>query len=184
MRNDVIDNHIESFSANGDDYAVMIMANRNLFNSILNNFLISSNGAKRADGAVYAKYGTVKDNAPIDIYVSAAGSDETGDGGVYNPYASIAKAIENSLNHAIIYVGSGHYNETNIDINKNVTIHGNGENVIIDAQSGQLFNIAQNGILSISGVIIQNAHNVEGGSAFINNGKLSIVNSSIRIRWC
>lgn len=83
------------------------------------------------------------------------------------------------MNHAIIYVGSGHYNETNININKNVTIRGNGENVIIDAQSSQLFNISKNGILSINGVIIQNAHNVEGGPAFINNGKLSIVNSSI-----
>ncbi len=179
MRNDVVDNHIESFSANGDDYAVMITVNRNLFNSIVNNYLVSSNGAKRADEAVYAKYGTVKDNTPIDIYVSADGSDETGDGGIHNPYASISKAIENSLNHAIIYVGSGYYNEANITINKNVTICGNGENVIIDAQSGQLFNIAQNGILSINGIIIQNAHNVDGGSAFINNGKLSIVNSSI-----
>ena len=179
MRNEVVDNHIESFSANGDDYAVMIMANRNLFNSIVNNFLVSSNGAKRANEAVYSQYGTVKDNTPIDIYVSADGSDETGDGSIYNPYGSITKAIEKSLNHAIIYVGSGHYNETNININKNVTIRGNGENVIIDAQSSQLFNISKNGILSINGVIIQNAHNVEGGPAFINNGKLSIVNSSI-----
>ena len=179
-RNDVIDNHIESFSRNGDDYAVMIIANKNLYNSITNNFLMSSNGAKRANEAVYAQYGTVKDNAPIDIYVSASGSDETGDGSIYRPYASITKAIENSLNHAVIYVGSGHYNETDININKNVTICSNGENVIIDAQSSQLFNIAQNGILSINGVIIQNAHNLNGGSAFINNGKLSIVNSSIR----
>ena len=179
VRNNVTDNHIESFSENGDDYAVMIIANRNFYNSITHNFLISSNGAKRANDAVYTQYGTVKDNAPIDIYVSVNGSDETGDGGIDNPYVSITKAIEKSLNHAIIYVGLGYYNETNININKNVTIHSNGENVIIDAQSSQLFNITQNGILSINGVIIKNAHNVDGGPAFINNGKLFISNSLI-----
>ena len=179
MINEVINNHIESFSKNGDDYAVMVIANSNLHNTIINNFLISSNGAKRANEAVYSKYGTIKDNTPIDLYVSANGSDESGDGSIYNPYASISKALENSLNHAVIYVVSGQYNETNLIINKNVTIHGNGENVIIDAQSGQLFDIAQNGILSIYGIIIQNAHNVDGGSAFINNGKLSISNSVI-----
>ena len=179
VRNDVINNHIESFSVNGDDYAVMIIANANLYNSIINNYLISSNGAKRANDAVYTKYGTVKDNTPIDIYVSENGSDETGDGSIYNPYASISKAIENSLNHAIIYVEAGYYNETNINIYKNVTISSNSKNVIIDAQCSQLFNITRNGILSINGVIIQNAHNLDGGSAFINNGKLSIVNSII-----
>ncbi len=179
VRNDVIDNHIESFSLTGDDYAVMIIANANFYNSIINNYLISSNGAKRANEAVFTKYGTVKENTPIDIYVSAKGSDMSGDGSIYNPYASISKAIENSLNHAIIYVEPGYYNETNISINKNVTIRSNSENVTIDAQSSQLFNIAPNGILSINGITIKNAYNVDGGSAFINNGKLSIENSVI-----
>ena len=178
-KNNVIDNHIESFSVNGDDYAVMIIANENFYNSITDNFLISSNGAKKSNEAVYAKYGTVKDNTPVDVYVSVNGSDKTGDGSISSPYASIAKAIENSLNHAIIYVDSGYYNETNINIDKTITIRSNGENVIIDAQSNQLFNISQKGILSINGITIQNAHNVEGGSAFINNGKLSITNSII-----
>lgn len=180
MRNNVVNNHIESFSPNSDDYAVMVMTNSNLYNSIINNFLISSNGAKRADDAVYCKYNTVRDNTPIDLYVSVNGSDESGDGSIYNPYATISKALENSLSHAVIYVGSGYYNETNIIINKNVTIQATGENVIIDAQSGQLFNIEKKGILTINGIIIQNAHNVNGGSAFINNGKLSIINSLIR----
>ncbi len=178
-KNDVINNHIESFSANGDDYAVMIISDINLHNNVINNYLISSNGSKRADEAVYYKYGTIKNNTPIDIYVSANGSDESGDGSIYSPYASISKAIENSLNHAVIYVDPGQYNETDIIIDKNVTIHSNGENVIIDAQSGQLFNITQSGILSINGITIQNAHNVDGGSVFMNNGKLSILNSVI-----
>ena len=178
-KNNVIDNHIESFSVNGDDYAVMIIANENFYNSITDNFLISSNGAKKSNEAVYAKYGTVKDNTPVDVYVSVNGSDKTGDGSISSPYASIAKAIENSLNHAIIYVDSGYYNETNINIDKTITIRSNGESVIIDAQSNQLFNISQKGILSINGITIKNAHNVEGGSAFINNGKLFIANSII-----
>lgn len=179
MRNNIINNHIESFSKNADDYAVMIINTRNSYNNVINNYLISSNGSRRSNEAVYAKYDVVKDNTPIDVYVSMNGSDETGDGSIYNPYASITKAISNSLDHSTIYVSSGYYNESNINITRNVTIWGYGGNVIIDAESKQLFNISRNGILSISRITIQNAHNVEGGSAFINNGKLYISNSAI-----
>lgn len=180
MRNNVVDNHIVSTSLNGDDYAVRIIANSNLYNSVINNFLISSNGSKRADNAVLAKFGYVHSNSPIDLYVSANGSDLTGDGSSKRPYASISKAVENALNHAVIYVEGGYYNESDIIVDKNITIFAaNPREVIIDAGLKQLFNISKEGILSLNGVVIQNAHNQIGGSAVINDGKLTIINSVI-----
>lgn len=179
-RNNITENHIESFSSNADDYAVTIISSRNLFNHVVKNFLVSSNGSKRADSAVNAYFEIVNTNSPIDIYVSPNGDDVNGDGGRYHPFASISKAVSNAYNHAIIYVADGYFNESDINIDKNLTLIAlNPQNVIINACEQQLFNISKEGTLLINGVVIQNAHNVEGGSAFVNNGKLLIQNSII-----
>lgn len=180
LKNTIVENHIESYSVNADDYAITVVSNRNLSNIIAKNFLMSSNASKRANEAVNALYEIVKSNTPIDVYVSVNGSDD-GDGSMYNPYASISKAINSTLNHAVIYINDGYYNESDIIIDKNLTIRAINQNkVIIDAQSKQLFNITETGIFALNGVIIQNAYNEYGGSVFINNGKLTIQNSEIR----
>ena len=64
--NTVIENYIVSYSLNANDYAVSIISNKKLSNSIIKNYLISSNGFKRANYAVYAPFDLVKDNSPFD----------------------------------------------------------------------------------------------------------------------
>ena len=178
--NVVSGNNIESYSANCNDYAVMIVSKRNLSNQVFKNYLLSSNGLKRANSAVLAPFDYVDKNTPLDIYVSVNGDDATGDGSLSNPYATIHNAVENSLNHAIIYVDDGYYNESNITIDKDLSIVAiNPGNVLIDAGFNQLFNITSNGILLIDSLIIQNAYDEIGGSVFINNGNLYIYDSVI-----
>ena len=179
--NEVSENSIISFSRSDDDYAVMVKSDEGFSNVIIKNYLISSNGLRMADGAVMAPYDTVHSNTPADVYVSMAnGSDVSGDGSKEKPYASISKAIENALNHSTIHIHDGTYIESKIDVDKEVFIFSvNPGRVIIDANQSQLFNIGESGLLSVNGVQIRNAHNVDGGSAFINNGQLIIENSVI-----
>ena len=177
--NEISQNRIISHSENPQEYAVEIIGDRNMDNRVVKNYLISANGLKYADEAVRAEFDVVDLNAPRDVFVSANGSDVTGDGSESNPYRTIAKAIENALNHSIIYVSCGNYNESDILINKNLTLISLGGKSSIDCAGNQLFNISEHSSFTISGFIIKNAHNVEGGSVFINNGRLTISNSCI-----
>ena len=97
--NIVSENYIVAFSKNADDYAVISMSTPESFNTIVKNFLVSSNGSKRSDMAVYGLYDIVHTNTPMDIYVSPNGSDVTGGGTIYAPYKTLSKAVENALNH-------------------------------------------------------------------------------------
>lgn len=177
--NNVTGNDIFSFSVNADDYAVIVMSDRNSFNSIVKNYLISSNGTKKANFAVYSPFDVVDRNTPMNIYVAINGSDVYGDGTMNNPYSSISYAVKNALNHTIIYVGDGIYFESGIIVDKDLEIVATSSNVGIDAKHNQLFNITEFGFLSISSINIQNAYDEMGGSVFINGGSLSIINSTI-----
>ena len=178
--NNVTGNHIISNSFNRDDYAIVIVSSKNKSNYIIKNYLVSSNGLKRANDAVLAPFDVVDRNTPLDIYVSVNGSDVDGDGSIVNPYASISKAVKNSLNHSVIYIGDGYYNESEITIDKDLSIIAiNPQNVIIDAQTKQLFRIKSKSSLLVDSLIIKNAHDEMGGSVFINNGELYIYNSII-----
>ena len=94
-------------------------------------------------------------NTPRDVFVSANGSDVTGDGSESNPYQTISKAVENALNHSIIYVSYGNYDESNISINKNLTLISLGGKSTVDCGGSQLFNISEQSSFSISGFIIK-----------------------------
>lgn len=178
--NVVYSNSIESYSAGFNDYAVVIVSDGNLSNQVVKNYLISSNGLKKANSAVSAPFDYVDMNTPIDVYVSLDGDDIRGNGTLMNPYATITKAVEKSLNHAVIYVADGYYVESNITVDKDLSIVAlHSGNVFIDANSTQLFTITKNGALLIDSVIIQNAYDEIGGSVFINNGDLCIINSVI-----
>ncbi|WP_405294408.1 right-handed parallel beta-helix repeat-containing protein [Methanobrevibacter sp.] len=179
--NVVSENDIISHSKTGDDYAVMIKSDEALFNEVIKNYLISSNGLKIADGAVYAPFDTVHSNTPADVFVSCVnGSDITGDGSKEKPYASISHAIENALKHSTIHIYGGTYTEFNITVDKDINLVSlNPGKVIIDAEQSQLFDIEKSCSMLISGVVIRNAHNVNGGSAFVNRGQLVIDNSII-----
>lgn len=177
--NTVTMNDVLSYSADSKDYAVVVISDRNLGNSIYKNYLISSNGAKKSNFAVYAPFDFVDRNTPLNIYVSVNGSDIYGDGSISNPYASISAAVKNALNHAIIYVSDGYYYESDITVDKDLQIIASNQSVVIDAGFKQLFTITQQGSLCIDSIYITNAYSEYGGSAFINRGELSIINSSI-----
>ena len=114
--NEISQNRIISHSENPHEYAVEIISDKNLDNKVVKNYLISANGLRYADEAVNAEFDMVDLNTPRDVFVSANGSDVAGDGSESNPYQTISKAIENALNHSIIYVSYGNYNESNIRI--------------------------------------------------------------------
>lgn len=178
--NVVYANSIESYSADSNDYAVAIISEENLSNQVVKNYLISSNGLKKANSAVSAPFDYVDMNTPIDVYVSLDGDDVKGNGSITNPYATIVEAVAKSLNHAVIYVADGCYIGSDITVDKDLSIVAiNPGSVLIDANSTQLFTITENGALLIDSVIIQNAYDEIGGSVFINNGNLRIVNSVI-----
>jgi hypothetical protein len=175
--NEIKFNRIVSSSKEGQDYAVVIVSENN---TVTNNYLTSSNGFKRGDDAVKAINNTVQDNVPVVIYVSVNGT-ANGNGSFDNPYPTIKKAIEKCLSGAIIYVLPGMYNESNITVDKNVTLTAiNMEgNTYINALNSQLFNIKKRGILSVNSLKIFNGFSVEGGSLFNNLGTLMINNSLI-----
>ena len=120
------------------------------------------------------------DNVPVDVYVSLNGSEE-GNGTFENPYSTIKKAIENSPSGAVIHILPGMYNESDIVIDKNITLTAiNLEgNTYINALNNQLFKINEGGILTINALKIFNGFCVEGGSLFNNLGLLMINNSVI-----
>lgn len=169
-------NRIISNSNNGQDYAIVIDSDNN---SVTNNYLISSNGFKKGNSAVNATNNIVHDNLPVEIYVSTNGSEE-GNGTFENPYPTIKKAIESCLSGSIIYIFPGMYDESNIEINKNITLTAiNLGTTYINALNNQLFRIGKNGTLSINALRIFNGFTCNGGSLFQNYGNLFINNSII-----
>ena len=173
-------NRIVSRSADGKDWAVLFDTKSSLSNVIANNYLTASNGYLRGNSAVKAANELVCNNTPFNLYVSA-NTNGTEDGTIEHPYSSIAKALQNSLSGSIIYVLPGYYNETNLVIDKNITITAinNEGNVYIDALNDRLFNITGTGILTVNALKIFNGYSVEGGSLFHNMGTLIINNSMI-----
>lgn len=175
--NEIKFNRIISYSKKGQDYAIVIDSDDN---TVTNNYLISSNGFKKGNDAVNAVNNIVHDNIPADVYVSLNGS-ENGNGSFDNPYSSIKKAIEKSPSGAIIHILPGMYNESDIIIDKNITLTAiNLEgNTYINALGNQLFKINERGILTVNALKIFNGFCVEGGSLFNNLGLLIINNSVI-----
>lgn len=177
-KNNIVSNFIISSSVNGGDYAIMLIEDENLFNNIYLNYLISDKGNKRADEAVYSLHELIEGNTPYVIYVSDEGSDIAGDGSESNPYSTIAYALSKSFNHAVINVIKGTFIESNLIIDKNITISA-VNSVVINANNQQLFTIASNGTLTVNGIAFKNGFDVDGGSLFKNNGSLFIYNSVI-----
>lgn len=178
--NDIEFNKIYSYSKDGKEYAVLFDTIESLSNTVANNYLISSNGYRRGNDAVYAIFELVCNNTPVTIYVSI-NSTEDGDGSFENPYSSIHQALNNSLSGAIIYILPGYYNESNLTIDKNITLTAinNDGSVYIDALNNRLFTITECGSLTVNALKIFNGFSVEGGSLFYNLGSLLINNSII-----
>jgi hypothetical protein len=172
--NRVIDNYIVSVYVQGGDYAVYIAGNVIGFNVVVDNYLISDNGGKTADRAVYALFDVVSNNTPVYIFVSPKGSDTTGDGSKLKPFKSIAYAISQAYNRAVIYLLQGTYHENGLNIDKTITISALDGEAILNGDGKQMFYIALIGNLTINGLNI-----TKSGIAFVNHGKLTINNSNI-----
>ncbi len=176
--NRVTDNYIISSYHPGGDYAVFIATSSPSFNEVDGNYLISDNGNKMANDAVYALFDLVENNTPSYVYVSPTGSDKYGNGSQNNPYNSIAKAIEQAKNRAVIYLLNGTYHESGLIINKTLTISILNGKVLIDGNKNQIFYISNTGDLTLNGLNMTNAH-AENGSVLINYGNLNIKNSDL-----
>lgn len=178
--NNIEFNRIISKSDDGADFAVVFDTKSDLSNVIANNFLTSSNGSLCGNDAVVAVNELVCNNTPFNLYVSAD-TNGSEDGSMNHPYSSISKALQNSLSGSIIYVLPGYYNESNLLIDKNITITSlnNEGNVYVDALNDRLFNITSSGALTVNALKIFNGFSELGGSLFYNQGKLVINNSMI-----
>jgi len=93
----------------------------------------------------------------------------------------IKRAVEKSKSGTTVYLFKGVYsfNNTNININKNIKIVGKGsaKSIVIDARyEGNIFKIAKKGNLTLVNVTLLNAYSTNGGAIY-NTGILSIKNS-------
>ena len=124
------------------------------------------------------------------IYVSAEGSDETGDGSKDKPCQSIGYAVSKSDDDTSIYLSSGKYNgenNQNIAIDKTLTIIGESNaSTIIDGENiAQLILTGSNAKLTLKGLSLINAfkegNQSENGGAIINEGgEVTLINVTIR----
>ncbi len=172
----ITDNYIV-FNGCDDNYAVSVVSDKNLLNNITFNYLVS--GLRRANSAVSADYDFVSGNSPYDIYVSSDGDDDTGDGSELKPFKTLSYALRNSLNHVVIKIIKGNFTESNLLIDKNITIIGLNHDISIDADNKQLFTILNNATLTVESLTLMNAFDVKGGALFKNSGNLYIFNSQI-----
>jgi uncharacterized repeat protein (TIGR01451 family) len=110
----------------------------------------------------------------VDVYVNTTGDDTTGDGSSLLPYLTIAKGVTSAVTGDTVIIAPGTYTGTgnkNIDINKDITIQGAGENqTIIDLEgSGYAFEFASPSTATVKNLTIKNG-NVDQGAAIRNYG--------------
>lgn len=172
--NNVMFNTIISNSLGGSDYCV---AADSAGNVISNNYLISSNGYRRGNDAVNASDNVVRDNTPMNLYVSA-NANASGNGSFESPYSTIHEALQNALSGSIIYILPGYYNESDLVIDKNITMTAINQegNTYINALNNRLFEITKTGALTVNALKIFNGFSVNGGGLFYNKGTLVINN--------
>ncbi|WP_297980397.1 right-handed parallel beta-helix repeat-containing protein, partial [uncultured Methanobrevibacter sp.] len=122
------------------------------------------------------------------IFVSNTGSDTSGLGTYDNPYASIGFALTqvNDVKN-IIFIDDGLYNESDLSIDKAVTIQGRSiDNVIIDAgENGRIFKISDSADSADIPVIITsltliNGNSDNGGAIYADWGDLMIYNIVVK----
>jgi len=181
------ENSIVSNYAKGDDYAVYIEENTSNM-VVKDNYLISDNNRRLANKAIfYGPSTTVNNNGYYYVYVSPNGSDVTGDGSKEKPFKTVKYAVSKVINKGIIYISNGTYYESDILVNKAITIINlaynnaiinnstnipNG-NVVINGNGGQIFNVTKNAKLTVNGLHFTGAV-ADDGSVFYNNGFLSV----------
>jgi len=125
------------------------------------NYTLASNSPALGSGQAGANMGAFGVGCGIidlKIYVSNTGSDETGDGSVENPFATIQHGIDASSNSDTVLVSAGTYVET---------INYNGKNIVV----GSLYLTTQD-TSYISSTIIDG--NQSGGVVTFESGEDSL----------
>ena len=115
----------------------------------------------------------------LNIYVSTAGNDITGDGSHDNPYQTIKHGISLVSLKGTLYIANGIYNENNFQLNNDMTITGeNQQNTIINGNnSGIIFSIGNNVNININNLTLTNGTSSYGG-AIHNQGNLTEINDT------
>ena len=118
--------------------------------------------------------------SPSDLLVvSNEGSDETGDGTLDNPYATIAKALTQvSESRNVIYLKKSEnpYKEHDLTLSDNVIIKCEDKAVTIDGENaGRIFIVT--GTARIEDLNLINAQSSDnGGAIYVNGGDLTVSN--------
>ncbi len=119
------------------------------------------------------------------IYVSTTGNDSWNglnstwiNGTLNGPKATIKNATGTVTNNGTIYIATGTYKESNVNINQNATIIGESQNsAIINADGeGKIFNIAGGVTVKIENLTLINGYTNGLGGAIDNGGTLIIDN--------
>lgn len=118
-----------------------------------------------------------------EIYVSPDGSDENGEGSNDSPFQSINRAINFAGNNSKIILKEGTYrgsSNTNININKYLTIETRGDVTINGESKNYFFKINKDSSLILNNVKFTNGYTDSYSQlgAINNQGKLLVNNSS------
>jgi predicted outer membrane repeat protein len=118
-----------------------------------------------------------------EIYVNTTGNDTSGTGTSDNPYLTIQTGINNLDPDGTIRIAKGEYsgvNNTNITIDKNMTIIGESQadTIVNGAGITQIFNIITGVNVIIKNLTLVNGNTTHylGGGAIFNNGNLTVNN--------
>jgi len=118
-----------------------------------------SNGLKN-----YGKSMSYFSTGTGEVYVSLDGSDETGNGSVGNPYATIQKGLDKVMSDGTVYVFSGTYTATG-DYNilwpnaNNITLKPSDETSVVTLDAGgvdRLISVGYTVNLTIESITLQN----------------------------
>lgn len=119
-------------------------------------------------------------SAANDVYVNTTGNDTSGTGTADNPYLTIQKGLDNVDPNGVINIADGQYsgiNNTNITLDKNMTISGQSQTgtIINGTNTNWIFHIPNDVSVNIMNLTIVNGYRDEG-SAIYNMGNLSVTN--------
>jgi len=117
-------------------------------------------------------------SATNEIYVNTTGNDTSGTGTLENPYLTIQKGIDNLEPNGTLKIANGEYcgiNNTNITIDKNMTIIGQSQidTIINGSNTNWVFKILPELNVVISNLTLANGFSNNNGGAIQNYCEIS-----------
>lgn len=148
-----------------------------------NSLLVATDIASKTSKLVSVNGLINESTLPNITYVSLMGSDSTGNGSLYNPYATIGKAIQENKSNIVLFPGT--YTEnislSNIYLDSIIseTVSLSGD--ILNTGTSSINQITISGNLSVSGSLdIKNGElDINSQVTIMNNSILEIVNCSL-----